>query len=48
MSLRVEWNLLDRDRWEALFAGVGRSTLVQSWAYGEAKRVVEGWRPCRA
>jgi len=48
MSLRVEWNLLERAPWEALFAAAGRSTLVQSWAYGEAKRAVEGWRPQRA
>ncbi|MDO8607367.1 MAG: GNAT family N-acetyltransferase [Phaeospirillum sp.] len=48
MSLRVEWNLLERDPWETLFASAGRSSLVQSWAYGEAKRAVEGWRPQRA
>lgn len=48
MSLLVEWNLLQRNEWEALFSSAGRSTLVQSWAYGEAKRVVEGWQPQRA
>jgi hypothetical protein len=48
MSLLVEWNLLDRPAWEALFAQAGRSTLVQSWAWGEAKRAVDGWRPHRA
>jgi hypothetical protein len=48
MSLRIDWDILDRERWEALFAQAGRSTLVQSWAYGEAKRAAEGWRPHRA
>ncbi|OAN49170.1 hypothetical protein A6A04_03385 [Paramagnetospirillum marisnigri] len=48
MSLRVDWDLADRAEWEALFAGAPRSSLVQSWAYGEAKRHAGGWRPRRA
>ncbi|RAU23602.1 hypothetical protein CU669_00400 [Paramagnetospirillum kuznetsovii] len=48
MSLLVAWDVTDRAEWEDLFAQAGWSTLVQSWAYGEAKRAVEGWRPRRA
>ncbi len=48
MTIRVEWNRLDREQWEAVFSLAGRSALVQSWAYGEAKRVMEGWTPRRA
>ncbi|ARJ66495.1 hypothetical protein WV31_12855 [Magnetospirillum sp. ME-1] len=42
MSLRLEWDGLDRTQWEALFAAAGRTPLVQSWAYGEIK-AAEGW-----
>ena len=48
MSLMVAWDVTDRAEWESLFAAAGRSTLVQSWAYGEAKRAAEGWKPQRA
>lgn len=48
MTLLVQWDMTARDEWETLFAAAGRSTLVQSWAYGEAKRAAEGWRPHRA
>lgn len=34
-------------RWGALFSQVGDPHLVQSWAYGEAKQAVDGWRPRR-
>jgi len=48
MSLMVAWDVADRDEWERLYAAAGWSTLVQSWAYGEAKRSEEGWVPHRA
>jgi len=48
MSLAVAWDSLDRAGWESLFAQALRSALVQSWAWGEAKREEEGWRPRRA
>lgn len=37
---------LTRSQWEDLFTQAGQSALVQSWAYGEAKRA-EGWSPRR-
>lgn len=45
--MTAEWNV-SRERWEALLAQAGRSALVQDWSYGEAKRLTEGWSPCRA
>jgi hypothetical protein len=48
MTVEIIWDGLDRPAWEALFASAGRSTLVQSWAWGEAKAALEGWVPRRA
>lgn len=48
MTLTVSWSGVDRARWEDLFAAAGRTSLTQSWAYGEAKAAVEGWRVHRA
>jgi hypothetical protein len=36
-----------REHWESLFARVPRPHLPQSWSYGEAKRLAEGWRVVR-
>lgn len=47
MSMSVEWDALDRARWEELFSAAGRSPLVQSWAWGAAKET-GGWRCRRA
>ncbi|KIL97709.1 FemAB family protein [Paramagnetospirillum magnetotacticum MS-1] len=48
MSPVVTWDGMTREEWETAFASAGRSTLVQSWAYGEAKRAEGGWVPRRA
>lgn len=47
MALDLAWNSLDRAAWEALFEAAGRTALLQSWAWGEAKAAGEGWRPHR-
>lgn len=48
MTVEIIWNGLDRAAWEVLFAAAGRSSLVQSWAWGAAKAALEGWTPQRA
>ncbi|MBC7952365.1 MAG: GNAT family N-acetyltransferase [Rhodospirillaceae bacterium] len=48
MRVEIAWDRLDRAGWEKLFADAGRSALLQSWAYGEAKAELEGWHPRRA
>ena len=45
MALELSWCLAQSD-WEAMFTQAGRSALLQSWAWGEAKRQ-EGWTPRR-
>jgi hypothetical protein len=47
MTIGLDW-ISNRDAWEALVVEAGRSTLPQSWAWGEAKAEIEGWRPRRA
>ena len=47
MTIGIEW-IGDRNAWEALIGGAGRSNLLQSWAWGAAKAEIEGWRPRRA
>lgn len=37
----------ERAKWEELFAAAGPTSLLQSWAWGEAKAVGEGWTPYR-
>ncbi|KAF0225672.1 MAG: hypothetical protein FD176_358 [Rhodospirillaceae bacterium] len=44
--LDITFDSLTRPQWEDLFTQAGQSALVQSWAYGEAKRT-EGWTPRR-
>ena len=34
--IRVEWNDCPRREWDRLLTGAGRSSLEQSWSYGEA------------
>ena len=47
-AIEVKWNMASRAEWEAWLCETGRSNLLQSWAYGEAKRQMEGWRVKRA
>lgn len=41
-SLTLEWNDRGEAEWERLLAACGRSSLEQSWAYGEAVAAVRG------
>jgi Acetyltransferase (GNAT) domain len=41
MGIDISWNIDDRRDWDAHFNRVPRSNLLQSWAYGEAKRRAE-------
>ncbi len=43
-SVTIEWNRVTREAWSELLTRSGRSNLLQSWAYGEAKRETAGWR----
>lgn len=47
MQLDLVWDSISRSRWEELFASAGRTPLLQSWAWGEAKAAAEGWHPRR-
>lgn len=47
MRAGLEW-ISNRDSYDALLHGAERSNLLQSWAWGEAKAEIEGWRPRRA
>lgn len=44
IQVRVAWDHATREQWGRWLAQAGRSNLLQSWAYGEAKSVHEGWR----
>jgi len=37
----------DNQQWKKLIRQCNRVNLLQTWEYGEAKRVVEGWEPVR-
>jgi hypothetical protein len=43
VPLRVVWDDVSEEQWRNWLVQVGRSNLLQSWPYGEAKRA-EGWR----
>lgn len=47
VALRVIWNEASGSQWQAWLAQAGRSNLLQSWAYGEAKADQGGWRAMR-
>lgn len=42
--LRLVWDGATRVQWQQWMAQAGHSNLLQSWSYGEAKSVQEGWR----
>jgi lipid II:glycine glycyltransferase (peptidoglycan interpeptide bridge formation enzyme) len=46
-SLKVVWNEVNEQLWQELLRGCGQSNLLQTWAYGEAKRKSEGWKISR-
>jgi hypothetical protein len=41
MHLTLDWSKADRSDWDALFAAVPRSNLLQSWSYGTVKAQAE-------
>ena len=48
VAVRAEWDTVTAAQWHQLLLAAGRSNLLQSWAYGEAKARVSGWRVRRA
>jgi hypothetical protein len=44
---RIEWNTLTPSAWRSLIEKAGRSNLLQTWPYGEAKAGAQGWQPRR-
>lgn len=42
-EIKLVWNGATRAEWEGWLVAIGRSNLLQSWAYGEAKAATEGW-----
>ncbi len=47
-ALNVQWDSVSRADWNAWIRRAGRSNVLQSWAYGEAKTHAGGWRVRRA
>ena len=43
-DIELKWGTATRDQWQEWMRQACRSNLLQSWAYGEAKTKVEGWR----
>ncbi len=46
--LTLAWDGVTRSEWQRWIAQCGRSNLLQSWAYGEAKSDNSGWQVKRA
>jgi len=42
-GVELVWDRVTRREWEAMLANAGRSNLLQSWCYGEAKSKNESW-----
>jgi len=42
-DLEMKWNKTSRKQWNKWIHQTGRSNLLQSWAYGEAKSNTSGW-----
>lgn len=45
--IRLIWDNATQEQWQRWMVQTGRSNLLQSWAYGEAKSVEGGWRARR-
>lgn len=43
-TARLVWDSVDREQWQAWMQKIGRSNLLQSWAYGTARAETSGWR----
>jgi hypothetical protein len=46
-QLELKLNETTREQWNSMMFQVGRSNLMQSWSYGEAKSKIEGWKVSR-
>lgn len=46
-GLRLAWDAISREQWHEWMIRAGRSNLLQSWEYGNAKAKSEGWRIVR-
>jgi hypothetical protein len=42
-QIKIDWNIADRGHWHQWLCEARKSNLLQSWAYGEAKKNAEGW-----
>ncbi len=47
-EFEIAWDACDQDGWGRLLAMAGRSSLEQSWAYGDALAATAGCRVHRA
>ena len=45
--ITTEWNNVTKIQWDSFLKTQIKSNLLQSWAYGEAKNKLEGWKPNR-
>jgi len=43
-TIDIQWDAFTREQWHGWMQAVGRSNLLQSWAYGEAKASTGGWQ----
>lgn len=47
VKVQTEWNCINKEEWDTLLQNCGKSNLLQSWSYGEAKAIAEKWKPNR-
>ena len=47
-AIELIWDELRAEQWNQLLVRAGRSNLLQSWSYGEAKAATSNWRVKRA
>lgn len=47
-KISANWDDVTHEQWNGLIDGANCSNLLQSWAYGEAKKKCEGWQVQRA
>lgn len=43
LQVKVNWDCSSRSEWADYLRQSGRSNLLQSWEYGEAKKTIENW-----
>lgn len=47
-DIEIAWDCTGREEWQGLLTSAGRSNILQSWAYGEARAALAGARVRRA